>query len=139
MVSLFTLAGAKVRVLSLSKYWPQLLAMARLYQSCERRIKAKLTKWAERKEKANQQQAAKIQALNKKAADKATKKAAGLGCVFFQGLRNDGVKVSIIPDLIEPIYCEDCNQWLNGPEQYRDHLGGKRHRKKTQPKPQLEM
>ena len=78
MVSLFTLAGAKVRVLSLSKYWPQLLAMARLYQSCERRIKAKLnvTKWAERKKKANQQQTAKIQALNKKAADKATKKAA---------------------------------------------------------------
>ena len=78
MVSLFTLAGAKVRVLSLSKYWPQLLAMARLYQSCERGINQKLTKWAERKEKANQQQAAKIQALNKKAADKATKKAASV-------------------------------------------------------------
>ena len=32
----------------------------------------------------------------------------------------------------DPIYCEACTMWLNGPVQWTDHLVGKKHKRKLQ-------
>ena len=32
----------------------------------------------------------------------------------------------------DPIYCTTCEMYVNGPNQYRDHLLGKKHRKNYQ-------
>ena len=36
----------------------------------------------------------------------------------------------------QAVYCQPCEAWLNGPNQYRDHLRGKKHRSKMKKKPQ---
>ena len=34
-------------------------------------------------------------------------------------------------DPCDPIHCDTCNMWLNGLEQFRDHLRGHKHRRKS--------
>ena len=45
--------------------------------------------------------------------------------------RNGGIRrwVAAVEEERRVVYCESCQMWLNGPEQWQDHLISKKHKK----------